>query len=715
MSVIEARGISKAYPPHRGKRALFGRGGLNALLARAKPLPPRMVLQDIDLVVEAGESIGLIGRNGSGKSTLLKILGGVTLPTSGRVKVRGHVASLLELGAGFHSMLTGRENVYLNAGLMGVRHRQVDAVFDQILEFSGIAEFIDQPVDTYSSGMYVRLAFSIAVHSNPDVFLVDEVLAVGDEEFQRKCRVKIGELKEQKKTIVFVSHDLGIVGSLCDRVMLLKDGRMVQRATPQETINYYLRQVGLQTGVHAMKNGAHEVLFNQGRLTLYHNGLELTAPAGLTLVVASLGQFHAAAQADWGITGRSSQQCTAVAALPRLPMRLHWQLHVEEDGLSWTIAVEILSPVSVEGIMLQLQWPLAYAQIFLGILEADFPEIGPNQTVWQHVAGPSFSSPATWLLPGTEDNLPPLAVELAAQHDRLQADAFNSDYLSGARVLQYTIPFATSELPLQPGTLAIATLRVRPVDDRKGEDRAALNSALAARLRNEQQAAEQQLRQEMVERTVHLGTAWAYLHGGIIRLYQDGQELTAKVHWHTQLRVQGVWVMSHSLTWEETRREGETLRGRATSPRFPYVEHWTLGLREGRFHLRVEIEALRILEVDEFNVSIGLKPLYTLWQTPHETGEFPPFSETRQEWQHLNQSYLPADWIRAEGSGLSPVTVHAPEEGSGIRMSPINTGSALACRVLQALRTPESPGALFLTPGRHVLMDCSVEIGGVIG
>ncbi|HEO70905.1 MAG TPA: ABC transporter ATP-binding protein, partial [Candidatus Hydrogenedentes bacterium] len=175
-------------------RAILGRGGIIEALRGVRPAH-KVALHDISFSVEPGESLGIIGANGSGKSTLLKILAGVTLPTQGHVVVRGRVASLLELGAGFHPMLTGRENVYLNAGLLGLRHADVDKLFERIVEFSGIGDFIDEPVDTYSSGMYVRIGFAVASHVNPDIFLVDEVLSVGDEEFQRKCRKRIGELK----------------------------------------------------------------------------------------------------------------------------------------------------------------------------------------------------------------------------------------------------------------------------------------------------------------------------------------------------------------------------------------------------------------------------------------------------------------------------------------------------------------------------------------
>lgn len=193
-------------------------------------------LKNITLDINAGTTIGLIGHNGSGKSTLLKVIGGILDPTAGSVRNRGRMAALLELGAGFHPDLTGRENVYLNASILGLSKAETDARFADIVAFSGIEDFIDSQVKFYSSGMYVRLAFAVAVHTDPDVLLVDEVLAVGDEAFQRKCMDKIRSFQEEGRTIILVTHSLGTVVELCDRVVLLNRGEIVIDGDPTEAV-----------------------------------------------------------------------------------------------------------------------------------------------------------------------------------------------------------------------------------------------------------------------------------------------------------------------------------------------------------------------------------------------------------------------------------------------------------------------------------------------
>ena len=183
-------------------------------------------LKNVSLDVEAGETVALLGLNGSGKSTLLKHISGVMLPDTGTVKTRGRVAGLIEVGAGFHPDLSGRDNVFLNGAILGMTEQQIKERFDDIVEFSEIGQFIDTEVKFYSSGMYLRLAFSVAVHTDPEVFLIDEILAVGDEPFQRKCIDKIQELAHEGKTLVVVSHDLDLVSRICDRGILMEHGNV---------------------------------------------------------------------------------------------------------------------------------------------------------------------------------------------------------------------------------------------------------------------------------------------------------------------------------------------------------------------------------------------------------------------------------------------------------------------------------------------------------
>ena len=202
------------------------------------------ILKNINLDVKKGETVALIGTNGSGKSTLLKLMTKIIYPTKGNIKTNGKLTSLLELGAGFHPDFTGRENIYFNASIFGLTRQEIEKRLDEIIEFSELGEFIDNPVRTYSSGMYMRLAFSVAINVDAEILLIDEILAVGDQHFQEKCFAKLHELKESDKTIVIVTHSLDQVENLCNRAIWIKDGQVQMDDVPKKVIKEYLKICG---------------------------------------------------------------------------------------------------------------------------------------------------------------------------------------------------------------------------------------------------------------------------------------------------------------------------------------------------------------------------------------------------------------------------------------------------------------------------------------
>jgi ABC-type polysaccharide/polyol phosphate transport system ATPase subunit len=216
-------------------------------------VPEKWALQDVSFKVEQGEVLGIVGHNGAGKTTILKLLSSITTPSSGQIRVRGRLAALVEVSSGFHPELTGRENVFLHGSMLGMKRAEISRKLDSIIDFSGVADYIDVPVKRYSSGMYVRLGFSIAAHLDPDIILLDEVLAVGDAAFQAKCLDRIAEVRKSGRTIVFISHDLAAVYRLCDRALLLDHGRIIMDGAPRQVIDSYqqLTFAGKQTSFHS--------------------------------------------------------------------------------------------------------------------------------------------------------------------------------------------------------------------------------------------------------------------------------------------------------------------------------------------------------------------------------------------------------------------------------------------------------------------------------
>jgi ABC-type polysaccharide/polyol phosphate transport system ATPase subunit len=247
MTAVRLDHVSKQFTLRQERSRSFQELFLNLVHFRLRPPKEEYwALQDVSIEVETGQMVGIIGENGAGKSTLLKLLTGIIEPTSGQIAVNGRISALLELGAGFHPDLTGRENVYLNGSILGFTKADMDSVFDDILEFSEMERFIDVPVKHYSSGMYMRLGFSIAIHVRPDVLIVDEILAVGDEAFQRRCLDRIHEMKRRGVTIILVSHNLTQVRDLCDRAIWLDGGEVQAEGAVERVLEAYTTQVSIE-------------------------------------------------------------------------------------------------------------------------------------------------------------------------------------------------------------------------------------------------------------------------------------------------------------------------------------------------------------------------------------------------------------------------------------------------------------------------------------
>lgn len=275
-------------------------------------------VRNVSLEVPKGGVAGLIGHNGCGKSTLLRMMAGIHFPTSGTVRTDGRISALLELGAGFHPELTGRENVYLNASILGISRKQTDRIFDRIVDFSGLAPFIDSPVKHYSSGMYVRLGFSVAVHVEPQILLIDEVIAVGDEDFQRRCLDHIAGLKNDGVTIVLVSHSLGVVQDLCDHVTWMDHGVVQATGRPIDVVGEYLEHVN-----QAEAQRAHEEAAAAGTPVV-------EGPTVLATLVDGDG-----AEATFGVTGEP------------LGIRIALPEEVANDGTTFSLAIETESGIVV--------------------------------------------------------------------------------------------------------------------------------------------------------------------------------------------------------------------------------------------------------------------------------------------------------------------------------------------------------------------------------
>ena len=297
-AAIELANVTKIYRRYGGRQFSTLKSALlqRSILRDLSPAETFPALTDVSFAVPQGSTFGVVGRNGSGKSTTLKLVAGITKPTAGTVHVRGRISALIELGAGFHPEISGRENVFINGIMLGLTKREIQKRFDEIVEFAELAEFIDAPVKTYSSGMYMRLGFSVAVHVDPEILLVDEVLAVGDEGFTHKCLDKFGEFKRRGKTILLVTHSLGLVERFCDEAVWLDAGRKRAQGDPKRVTGAYVTDVERQ----------EEQFLAASDAKAQHEAGADTAPAGPRpheAGDAAAADMSKAAEGRWGSGG----------------------------------------------------------------------------------------------------------------------------------------------------------------------------------------------------------------------------------------------------------------------------------------------------------------------------------------------------------------------------------------------------------------------------
>lgn len=430
MNAISINNLGKKYTIHYERPMLLKNIFAPFKKARSEEF---WALKDISLDMEQGETLGIIGENGSGKSTLLKILAGVTTPTSGNVETNGRVASLLELGAGFHSSLTGKENIYLNGSILGMGRQEITKKLSDIIGFAELGKFINAPLRTYSSGMSVRLGFSIAVHSDPDILLIDEVLAVGDESFQRKCYNKIAEFKKQGKSIIIISHDLAAIRNTCHKAFWIKNGQIQEKGDVTQVTGAYLQDVGKTSGMLTLQNDRLMTVFERGKLLIYWDGQELTKNLGGHTSFFSHQLWQDSSQAKWIVEEASGNRAIFKGAWQRLPITQRWKLElVGTNKIRWNINTEACQ-ADIENINLMVSD--LYKKWHTPQDTGQFPEYFHNN-FWQRIGQYNGEISKIGVLDAPLSAN--ICLENTSKKNPFSAAIFNTDLGMSSRVLQYT-------------------------------------------------------------------------------------------------------------------------------------------------------------------------------------------------------------------------------------------------------------------------------------
>jgi len=443
-NIVEVRDISKKYMIFQHKRMLT-KNFLGDFLKRK--YMTINALKDISFSVEKGEILGIIGKNSSGKSTLLKILSQITSPTEGSVTVKGKVVSLLDLGTGFHYELTGQENIYLNALLLGFTKKEIDEKIKDIIYFSELERFMDLPLKTYSSGMLLRLGFSVAAHASFDVLLIDEVITVGDEFFQKKCLDKIISFKESKKTVILVSHGLSKVCDLCDRVILLENGRISKVGKPQDIVDIYRKVDSESQPKYEISNKDTSFTFDNGKILIRYKNIDITADSGFNIFLQLKDSAYDSSLAYWDLEKLSDKHLVAKGQIYSLGMTQTWRIKmIDEDKINIKIEISTDKPLEIEDASTQIMLNSQYTRWFTESEEGSFPPILKKHKRWYTLLGWNLQRKFI----GVDSNglIPSLVFEQDDNKDLAYVQIFNSDFSHNYRLLQfkkYKQKFITSD------------------------------------------------------------------------------------------------------------------------------------------------------------------------------------------------------------------------------------------------------------------------------
>ena len=571
-------------------------------------------LKEVNFSVEHGETVGIIGENGAGKSTILKIIAGMLKPDQGDVVVSGRVSGLLELGAGFQHELTGEENIHLSAGLFGLTHEQIKERYEEIVTFTDIGKFIHAPVKYYSQGMFVRLAFAIAIHIDPDILLIDDTLAVGDGNFQRRCVKKILELKEQGKTIIFVTHDMNMLRRLCKRVIFLKENRIIRDDVVDKVIPLYTQITGQRQGVGILEKNPLQAVFNNGRLFLNWQGKILTPDSGASISFSISDKWYNSLQADWEVKQEGQNVLFATGKFYQLDLIQVWRLEIANDyAIKWDIQLESDGPVDIEEGYVNIMLIDEYTDWFSAVEKGNFPEIDYKDQGWYSLLNANILARCIGInCKDTQDGRIPSII--FKQSDLLHLSSgqiLNTDYLSNCRVLQYKIPRLQNYSSVQVNRFAYFSgeviLNIPDTDDylKNIEDKFVLSGDKIKLI---------------------------FSDGHCILSY-NGVNLTKANHVHISSYINGRWYSSNLARWEVEKQGKNNIIATGVWPDLPLIYIWEIELNgDNSFVYKVTMQVNDSLDIEQqyFNIE-GCKD-YTHWFNKYASGRFPDtFLETEMD------------------------------------------------------------------------------------
>lgn len=673
-------------------------------------------LRGINLDVQEGETLGIIGQNGAGKTTLLKIIAGMLKPDRGSLKVNGTVSALMEIGAGFQKDLTGRENIHLISSFFGLSREQIEERYDRIAKFASLGRFINAPVKVYSQGMYMRLAFAIAIHVDPDILLVDDIFSVGDVYVQRKCINKMYELKEMGKTILFVTHDMETAKRFCRKSILLQDGKLAREGNLKEVVSYYLKTVGDQKGIGELQGRHLGVIFNNGKLILNWDNESITKGWGGFTSLLSSDSWYSSLEADWEIRELTAGSLVAEGRLWDLPVTQVWYIDLGDgcDEVSIKIEMHINADCDFKECINCFMFRDDYKYWFNPARKEVFAVDDLSgefswKTVNSEVPAVNFVGLTT---EGKESQFLPSVIlrdELYMEGKLLEVK--NTDHNFKARVLQSKISFLDAE-STNPGIgrhLFFHT-KVRVVSEPSVLDDFRKDTAST-----------------MIPKVVKSGRALSLMvdSNKNIRLYWNGERLTSSKGFKTDFYYQGRFYESSGADWRVHKTSDRSVEIIARWKDLPLKQVWNMELLdEKRLKWKVYVQVTRRMVIRNNECSIMFSPRYSIWFTSDQEGEVVEELNT-EDFKNIvmrNDPYgiLGLAGIRSENSELPEILVH--DTGGKLKFNSlerkvdINTDGGQELYeddtvVNMYFLNADSRESINFPPGSHLVFDSCMVIG----
>ncbi len=584
-------------------------------------------LKDISFEVEKGDVLGVIGKNGAGKTTLLRLIAGMLAPDKGNIEVEGKVSALMALGAGFNQEFTGMENIKLNAAIYGLSSSELKQRINDIVKFADLGKFIDAPIKYYSQGMYMRLAFSLAIFVKPDILLIDDILSVGDEEAKKRCVEQVFSLKREGKTIIVVSHDMIMIDKLCNKVILLEKGRIIHKGKPSSVIPYYLETVGDSRGIAALKKDNLRIVFNNGRLTMSYGETALTKPMGgyVSFFYTSIRSWLPSFNLSWRIKHSAEDNIIAESISDDREVLFLWSLGIGKDSLKCEMKIV---KKDIENSHMNLFFACQYQKWYTLEKEGDFPLFISKGNL--HDLGLDNSPNGMLAISAHEQNQEYPALILTHEDKNVLFKLLNSGYEQESRVIQWNLRpqeknsvsiklFASdSDFREYMDTAKEGFRRQQEIDKQKSLKKEEIDKEGLLRRQQEEAA---RLRDT---RTLRCGCLKLFIdtENKAISLYYKDIKLTAFTGLHSSFLIKGHWYDISSAEWK-TEKNNSSMEAVFYWAKFNFTQSWSFCFEKGSLLWRINARHEPGLNLERLKFGIFMKKEYKQFFCGRQQDTFP--------------------------------------------------------------------------------------------